>query len=80
MLKITDLKSSNLELSEQEKQEVCGGAVGGGTALISSLGQSAYLAPWNGFGYRNLGAALIGAGVGAAGGAILGGPLGASLS
>jgi hypothetical protein len=49
--------------------------LGGGVGLISSLGQSSFLARWNGFGYRNLGAALIGGGVGAASGYILGGIL-----
>jgi hypothetical protein len=67
-------------ISTQQEESICGGAVGGGVGLISSLGQSSFLAPWNGFGYRNLGSALIGGAVGAAGGAILGGPVGASLS
>lgn len=48
MLEITNLKSNNLELTEQEKQEVYGGAIAGlgATAVtVGDIGIKAYFNP-----------------------------------
>ena len=47
MLQITNLKPNNVELTKQEKQEVCGGILTGATITAATVGEIGVKAWYN---------------------------------
>lgn len=80
MLELKNLKSSNVKLTEQEKQQVCGGAIAGLTSAAITVGdigvRAFYRQPLDSAYFASQASrAAIGTGLGFA----FGGPKGAAL-